>query len=98
MRSTRLALALCVFSACTADNNLDPDLHGGKADGLEEAIIIAYGESVTGSVDGRAFSLFKLAAEPGDLFEVEVTRTAGDYEPRSVVYNSALDKIEHVAA
>jgi len=79
-------------------DNADPDLHdSGKADGLEEALEIAYGDTSTGSVDGRAFSMFTLSVEPNDLFEVEVTRTSGDYDPRSVVYDVSLNKVDHVS-
>ncbi len=93
------ALLLLLAFGCTADvDNADPELAfaTGKAD-FDEARPVAYGESIGGSVSGHSFSLFSLSADAGDRFELQVSRTAGDFDPRSVVYDSGLSPIAHVA-
>ncbi|MBW2461901.1 MAG: hypothetical protein JRH11_09650 [Deltaproteobacteria bacterium] len=98
-RSTALAALLGLLAfGCAADvDNADPELAfaGGKAD-FDEARPVAYGESIGGSVSGHAFSLFSLSADAGDRFELRLSRTAGDFDLRSVVYDSELSSIAHV--
>jgi len=101
-RPTALAALLALLAplafGCAADvDNADPELAfaTGKAD-FDEARPVAYGESIGGSVSGHAFSLFSLSADAGDRFELQVSRTAGDFDPRSVIYDSGLSPIAHV--
>jgi len=76
-----------------ADPTLDPI--AGKAD-FDEAQPIAYGETASGSVDGHAFSLFRLAVDENDELALTVRRTTGEFEPRSVGYDTNLTRLDHV--
>lgn len=98
-RTLMCSLCILVMADCTTgtEDNADPEISvvDGKAD-FAETMTISYGETLTGQVNGHAFSLFELSVEGADQFDVIVRQISGDFEPRSVVYTQDEMVLEHV--
>jgi hypothetical protein len=94
--SCLLALVLVACAAEAATTNEDPDLLGpGKSDIWELARPLVLGEPLTGTVSATAFELFAIDAALGDVLEIAVERTSGDFEPRTVLYGIGGSNVSH---
>ncbi len=102
LRTLSLGLSLLLLApACdssdpASDDAPDITTAGGKSDLADLAKPLAYDSPVQGDVTDGSFVLFRLEGERGDSeIEVQVTRTAGDFDPRADAYTPIGTDVRH---
>lgn len=94
-----LFLAACGVTEEPTDVTYDPtwgdslQVSDGKADFLDLAPIIRFGEAETGEVDSRQLDAYKLELTRGDQIRVTKTVTTGDLSPDFSLFRSGVTSV-----
>lgn len=79
--------------AYSEDWSADAPALAGKADLVDLAPEVAFGDTVTGQVDSKSLDIFQIKVQRGDRFQVLKRVKSGDLSPDFILFENARDAV-----